>query len=85
MLLIKIQDRDKAEVSLISLTRQHHDAEERLRELYEQRLAEVHKEAALLRGKVDRLESESAKVATGSLYQMYLFCVNVSSGLLVVC
>ncbi|GAX83641.1 hypothetical protein CEUSTIGMA_g11065.t1 [Chlamydomonas eustigma] len=56
-----LQDRDKAEVSLISLTRQHHDAEERLRDMYEKRLEVVHKEAAGLRGKLDKLEAESTK------------------------
>ena len=42
--------------------RQHQEAEERTRSICEARLAEVHKEAAALRAKVDKLEAQSVKV-----------------------
>ena len=42
--------------------KQHQEAEERTRSICEARLAEVHKEAAALRAKVDKLEAQSVKV-----------------------
>ncbi len=57
-----VQDRDKAEAALIEQGRQHQAAEERTRGLAEARLAEVHREAAGLRAKVDKLEAQGSKV-----------------------